>query len=85
MKGLSVEEKISALIAQVKGDSTLPTRLKSSSNLLEEVGLDSLQTINLILLVEGEFGVEVDLDTFDMDHLSTLGSFASYIKGLETV
>jgi len=79
-----LEAKIVELIAQVKGDQSLVTRLNSSSNLIEDVGLDSLQMINLILLVEGEFGVEVDFDTFDIKHLRSLGSFAEYIKALET-
>lgn len=79
-----MEGKIAELIAQVKGDKTLPARINGSSNLLEDIGLDSLQTINLILLVESEFGVEVDFDTFDMNHLSSLDKFVGYIKGLET-
>ena len=78
-----MEGKIAELVAQVKGDKTLPLRLDGSSNLLEDVGLDSLQMINLILLVESEFGVEVDFDSFDLKHLSSVSTFAGYIKGLE--
>lgn len=80
-----METRIAELIAQIKGDETLASRLNSSSNLIEDVGLDSLQMINLILLVESEFGVEVDFDTFDIKHLSSLGKFAEYIKALGAV
>jgi acyl carrier protein len=78
-----VDGKIAELISQVKGDKTLPSKLNGSSNLLDDVGLDSLQMINLILLVEGEFGVEVDFDSFDIAHLQSLDRFETYIKGLE--
>ena len=80
-----METTIANLIAQIKGDETLTSRLTSSSNLVDDVGLDSLQMINLILLVESEFGVEVDFDTFDIKHLHSLGTFAGYIKSLGSV
>lgn len=72
-----------AKIAEVTGDKTIPQRLDGSSNLLEDLGLDSLQMINLILLVESEFSVEVDFDSFDMHHLSSMDRFTDYIKGLQ--
>jgi acyl carrier protein len=80
--GTSLEGKIIELIAQVKGDGTLVEKINSSSNLVEDAGLDSLQLINLILLVESEFNVQVDFESFDIKHLQSLDKFAGYIKGL---
>ena len=49
---------------------------------MNDVGLDSLQLINLILLVEEEFAVEVDFDSFQVYHLSSLDRFTGYVAGL---
>ena len=78
-----LQARISELIAQVKGDETLSKRLDSRSNLVEDIGLDSLQMINLLLLVESDVGVEVEFESFSIDHLRSLSAFTRYIKGLK--
>jgi acyl carrier protein len=69
-------------MAQVKNEPALVGRVDGSSHLTYDVGLDSLQLINLILLVEAEFGVEVDFESFEIDHLSSLDRFTGFVAGL---
>jgi len=77
-----VQDKIVQLIAQVKNDAALNERVNGSSHLVNDIGLDSLQLISLILLVEDEFEVQVDFDSFQVDHLSSLERFANYVAAL---
>lgn len=77
-----MEAKLAELIAQAKGDASLATKLDESSHLVNDAGLDSLELINLILLVEREFGVTVDFDSFSVTHLSSVANFATYIREL---
>jgi len=77
-----LQEKLIDLIKQVKGDATLANTLTGSSHLLNDVGLDSLQLINLVLLIETEFNVEIDFESFHVDHLSSLDRFTEYVAGL---
>ena len=77
-----MQGKIIRLIAQVKDDATVASRVDGSSHLIDDVGLDSLQLINLILLVEEEFAVEVDFESFQVYHLSSLDHFTDYVAGL---
>ena len=77
-----VQDKIIQMIARVKDDAGVATRPAGSSHLVNDIGLDSLQLINLILLVEEEFAVEVDFETFEVSHLSSLDRFTSYVASL---
>jgi len=77
-----VQDKIIKLIAQAKDDATLIHNMSESSHLVNDLGLDSLQLINLILLIEDEFEVEVDFNSFQVDHLSSLARFTEYVAGL---
>lgn len=77
-----MREKIIDLIAQVKEDPSVAGRITGSSHLVNDIGLDSLKVINLVLLVEQEFAVEVDFDTFEIHHLSSLDQFVGYVQGL---
>lgn len=76
---------IIGLIAVVKEDPSIVTRLSGSSHLVDDVGLDSLQLVNLILLVEEAFDVEVDFDSFQFSHLTSLNRFTDFVGGLPRV
>jgi acyl carrier protein len=77
-----MQDRIIRLIAQVRDDPAIATRITATSHLINDVGLDSLQLINLILLVEEEFAVEVDFDSFQIVHLTSIDRFANYIAEL---
>ena len=77
-----MKTRVVELMARVKGDPSLVGKIGGSSHLVDDVGLDSLQMINLILLIENEFGIEIDFDSFQVDHLSSLDRFTEYLQGL---
>jgi acyl carrier protein len=77
-----VRDKIIQLMARVTNDATLEGRLNGSSHLVNDLGMDSLQLINLILLIEEELAVQVDFDSFQIEHLSSVDRFTDYVAGL---
>jgi acyl carrier protein len=77
-----MQDRIIRLIAQIKDDAAVATRITGSSHLVNDLALDSLQLINLILLVEEEFAVEVDFESFQVYHLSSLDRFTDFVAGL---
>jgi acyl carrier protein len=78
------KEKLIELITQAKG-GTVGLPITDDSHLLDDVGLDSLQLINLVMLVEDEFKVDVDFDSFKVEHLSSFGKFSQFIEQLPRV
>jgi len=75
-----MEERIKTILCEVKEDHSLMDNLCSSSDIINEVGLDSLQMINFILRVEDEFGIEIDFENFDISQISSIGTFCNYIS-----
>ncbi|RCW43482.1 acyl carrier protein [Paenibacillus prosopidis] len=80
-----MHNKIIEIIAEIKEDAALIKTLDTTSGIMNEAGLDSLQIINFILRIEEEFGVEVDFDTFDLEHLSSIDAFVVYLGQLVRV
>jgi acyl carrier protein len=77
------QQKLIELITQAKGGAvTAP--ITGSSHLVDDVGLDSLQLINLVILVEDEFKVDVDFNSFQVEHLSSVDKFGQFIQQLAT-
>lgn len=76
-------EKIKEILAKVKEDATLIDSLQPDSDLINVVGLDSLQMIGFILEVEETFMVEIDYENFELEHLKSIDAFMSFLKQLE--
>lgn len=65
----SALDTVARVLGEIKGDPSLAARVTGSTDLLREVGLDSLELTELMLRLEDEFGVELDLEHFDLRHL----------------
>lgn len=78
-----MEEKLKALIAEIKEKPELATTLTSASNINTEAGLTSLEMVTFIFRVEEEFDVEVDFDSFDYTVLQSIAKFCSFLTELK--
>jgi acyl carrier protein len=77
-----VQQEIIKILAEVKKDPSLASRVTGSSHLVDDLSLDSLQMIDLILKVQDKFSVVVDFDSFQVEHLSSLDRFTQYVSEL---
>lgn len=75
-----MKEKLIKIICEVKEDTSLTEKIKNSTDLLNEIDIDSLQLINIILKIEDEWDIEIDFDEFDMNSLKSVDSLCEYIK-----
>ena len=79
--GRRVDELI-RILAEVKGEPDLGMQIGPGTDIVNELGLDSLQMINLALRVEDEFQITIDFETFDLDTLLSVESFWRFIEGM---
>jgi acyl carrier protein len=75
-------ESIAALAARIKNDPAVAAKITENTDLINEIGLDSLQMIDFLLALEEEFQVVVDFEALDMAHLTRVGALCSFIEGL---
>ncbi|WP_301292656.1 acyl carrier protein [Paenibacillus tyrfis] len=68
------------ILSEIKESPELLSTLKPETDIVNEVGLDSLQMINFVLAIEDAFGVEIDFDNFDIEHLSSIQAFVAYLE-----
>jgi len=74
-------DKLIQILMEIKNEPDLLGCINPSTDILNELGLDSLQTINLALRVEDEFQITIDFETFDFDTLLSVKSFWDFIEG----
>lgn len=72
-----ISDKIIEMLKQITNTSEDYTE---DTKIIEEIGLDSIQMIKFILMVEETFDFEIDFEEFEVDILESVKTFSAYIK-----
>ena len=72
-------ERIKKVIGEVTEDPASIKNLSDDADMINDVGLDSLQMIDFMLRVEEEFGIELDFDSLDFSDMTSIRKFGDYL------
>jgi len=72
----SLEERVREIIVEQLGVN--PEQVTPEARFIEDLGADSLDTVELVMAFEEEFGVEVPDE--DAEKLQTVGNVLEYIS-----
>jgi len=75
-KNMATEDKVKSIIVEqlgVKAEDITP-----ESSFINDLGADSLDTVELVMALEEEFGVEIPDE--DAEKISTVGDAIKYIE-----
>jgi len=73
---MAVQEKITEIIVEQLG--VKPEEIKSEASFVDDLGADSLDTVELVMALEEEFGVEIPDE--DAEKIGTVGDAIKYIE-----
>ena len=76
MSDKPIEERVKEII--VKELSVNPEQVTSTASFIDDLGADSLDTVELVMAFEEEFGVEVPDE--EAEKLQTVGDVVKYIE-----
>jgi acyl carrier protein len=71
----NIESKVKDIIVEQLGVSA--DQLKPEAKFIEDLGADSLDTVELVMAFEEEFGIEVPDE--DAEKLTSVGSIIDYV------
>jgi acyl carrier protein len=77
---MSVEQRVKEIIVEQLGVN--PDQVTPTASLIEDLGADSLDAVELVMVFEEEFGTEIPDE--DAEKLQTVGDIIKYLeeKGL---
>jgi acyl carrier protein len=67
------------IIAKIKEDPDLRERIDSRFHLMKDVGLTSLDMMQLFLEIEEEFDIEVDLDAVTLELFESIDRLTEFV------
>lgn len=73
---MSLEDKVKEIIVEQLGVSA--DQVKPEASFIEDLGADSLDTVELVMAFEEEFGAEIPDE--DAEKLTTVGGVIEYLK-----
>jgi acyl carrier protein len=76
MTDIPIEEKVKDIIVEQLGVN--PEQITPSASFIEDLGADSLDTVELVMAFEEEFSVDVPDE--DAEKLQTVGDVIRYIE-----
>jgi len=79
---MNTVEEIKRIAAKIKADPSLAARLSDTADLVDEVGLDSLEMLQFMLEIEASLAIEVDFERLSYDHLESLTDLASFLDSM---
>jgi acyl carrier protein len=75
----SMKSRIIEIIAKIKEDPDLRKRIDSRSHLMKDVGLTSLDMMQLFLEIEEEFDIEVDVDAVSLELFESIDRLGEFV------
>jgi len=72
---MSAEEKVKDIIAEQLG--VKKEEIKPESSFVDDLGADSLDTVEVVMALEEEFGIEIPDE--DAEKITTVGEAIKYI------
>ncbi|TDD46876.1 acyl carrier protein [Kribbella antibiotica] len=79
---MEIENRVKAVLAKVLDNGMTAAEIGSGADLVEEYGLDSLQTITFLLAIEDEFDLELDYPNLQLDDLRSVRQFSTFVERL---
>jgi acyl carrier protein len=72
-------DAIKRILARIKSEPSLSARLPDTADLVEEVGLDSLEMLQFMLEIEASLSVQVDFDKLEFSTLRSIHALAAFL------
>ncbi|MGC4939498.1 acyl carrier protein [Kribbella sp. DT2] len=77
-----IEDRVKVVLATVLDNGTTADEIGPEADLVEQYGLDSLQTITFLLAIEDEFDLELDYPQLQLDDLRSVRQFSGFVERL---
>ena len=76
-------QEIKLILEKIKGVPGLVAHLADSVDIIEDIGLDSLQMMEFMLEVESQLNLEIDFEKLDFSCLKSIETFSEVLQQMK--
>lgn len=70
---------IKMILGKLKRDASMAVQLSDEADLIDEVGLDSLEMLQFMLEAEERLELQIDFDALEFDYLRSIRVLAEFL------
>jgi acyl carrier protein len=82
---MSTIEALKQILAKVKSDPLLFARFPDSADLVEQIGLDSIEMLQLMLEIESTLAIQIDFERLEYTSLRSVHTLAAVLDTMPAV
>ncbi|MEH2069539.1 MAG: phosphopantetheine-binding protein [Nostoc sp.] len=75
-----MQETIKKVLSEVKDTPVAVMTLSDDTDIINDIGLDSLQMVTFMLKLEEELDIQIDFDNLDFSNLMSVGSLCDFLS-----
>jgi len=75
-----MQETIKKILSEVKDTPVALITLSDDTDIINDIGLDSLQMVTFMLKVEEELDIQIDFENLDFSTLMSVGSLCDFLS-----
>ena len=75
-----MEETIKRLLAQVMEDDAQPENWNSDTDIINDIGIDSLQIVKFMMAVEDELDIKLNYEEMTFDDFSSIRALSDFLE-----
>ena len=80
-----MQETIKKILSEVKDIPVASITLSDDTDIINDIGLDSLQMVTFMLKLEEALDIEIDFDSLDFSTLMSVGSLCNFLSKQKVV
>lgn len=73
---------IKDIVARLKREPALAGRLEDTADLVDGVGMDSLEMLQFMLELEERLAIQIDFDRLEFSYLKSIATLAAYLDSM---
>jgi acyl carrier protein len=73
-------QALKKILAKVKSDPLLFSRFPDSAHLVDDIGLDSIEMLQLMLEIESSLAIRIDFDRLEFESLKSIHTLAAFLE-----
>jgi acyl carrier protein len=75
-----MQETIQKILSEVKDTPVTTINLSDDTDIINDIGLDSLQMVTFMLKLEEELDIQIDFDNLDFTTLMSVGRLCDFLS-----
>jgi len=76
--------RLRQLLAEAVGDGTLANDISDDADIVNDIGIDSIQMITFLLSVEDALDISLDFENLDLSDLTSLRQFHAFVASMQS-